>query len=90
MSSLRFHALTVRSVQPEGEDALAVSFDVPPALRETFAFEPGQYLTLRRAADDARRSYSICAAAGEPLRVGVRRLPGGSFSPWLHTALTNW
>jgi ring-1,2-phenylacetyl-CoA epoxidase subunit PaaE len=87
MSGLHFHTLTVRGVLTEGDDALAVTFDVPPALRETFAFEPGQYLTLRRAADDVRRSYSICAAAGEPLRVGVRRVAGGLFSPWVHEAL---
>jgi ferredoxin-NADP reductase len=33
------------------------------------------------------RSYSICAAPGEPLRVGVRHVPGGAFSSWLHAEL---
>ena len=87
MSDLHFHTLTVREVLADSEDALIVSFDVPPSLRETFVFEPGQYLTLRRSADDVRRSYSICAAAGEPLRVGVRRVAGGVFSPWAHETL---
>jgi ring-1,2-phenylacetyl-CoA epoxidase subunit PaaE len=46
---------------------------------------PGQSLTLRREIDgrDERRSYSICAAAGERPRVGVREVPGGLFSSWL-------
>jgi ring-1,2-phenylacetyl-CoA epoxidase subunit PaaE len=84
---VKFHALTVSEARRDGDDALVVGFEVPPALREVFAFEPGQYLTLRRAADDLRRSYSICAAAGEGLRIGVRRVAGGAFSSWLHDTL---
>jgi ring-1,2-phenylacetyl-CoA epoxidase subunit PaaE len=89
MSGLHFHPLTVREVRAEADDAVVVTFDVPPALAEDFRFEPGQYLTLRRTLDgqDVRRSYSICAAAGEPLRVGVRQVPGGLFSTWLHGSL---
>ena len=89
MSGLHFHPLTVREVRAEADDAVVVTFDVPPALAEGFRFEPGQYLTLRRrlGGQDVRRSYSICAAAGEPLRVGVRQVPGGVFSTWLHDTL---
>lgn len=89
MSGLHFHRLRVAALKRDAEDALLVSFDVPAELRETFRFEPGQYLTLRHLHDgeDLRRSYSICAAPGEPLRVGVRRVPGGVFSCWLHAAL---
>lgn len=81
-----FHPLRVGQVDRLTEDAVAVTFEVPPELREVFAFEPGQALTLRRAVDgrDERRSYSICAATGQPLRIGVRELPGGGlFSSWL-------
>ena len=89
MTSLHFHRLRVRDVQPDTEDSVVVSFDVPPELSETFRFEPGQYLTLRQdvAGQDLRRSYSICAAAGHAPRVGVRRVPGGAFSSWLHAGL---
>jgi ring-1,2-phenylacetyl-CoA epoxidase subunit PaaE len=87
MSRLDFHPLTVRDVQPEAEDAIVVGLDVPAALQNDFAFQPGQYLTLRQPGAEPRRSYSICAAAGEPLRVGVRRVPGGAFSSWLHATL---
>jgi ring-1,2-phenylacetyl-CoA epoxidase subunit PaaE len=85
MSSLHFHPLRVRAVRPEGEDAVVVTFDVPEALSSAFRFEPGQYLTLKHG--ELRRSYSICAAVGEPLRVGVRRVSGGAFSGWLHDTL---
>ena len=80
-----FHELTVAGVERLCDDAVAVTFDVPERLAELFAFSPGQSLTLRRVVDgrDERRSYSICAAAGEPLRVGVREVPGGLFSSWL-------
>jgi ring-1,2-phenylacetyl-CoA epoxidase subunit PaaE len=87
MSGLHFHPLRVCDVRADTDDARVVTFDVPAALAQTFAFTPGQYLTLRRPGADVRRSYSICAAPGEALRVGVRRVPGGEFSGWLHTEL---
>lgn len=90
MSGLHFHPLRVSRIVADTEDARIVSFAVPDALRDEFAFMPGQYLTLRRRGgdQDLRRSYSICASPGEgELRVGVRRVPGGAFSTWLHDAL---
>jgi ring-1,2-phenylacetyl-CoA epoxidase subunit PaaE len=89
MSGLHFHTLTVRDVRPDTEDAVAVTFDVPAALADTFRFAPGQYLTLRASVGGAelRRSYSICAGPGEGLRVGVRRVDDGVFSNWVHTTL---
>ncbi|WP_329057376.1 1,2-phenylacetyl-CoA epoxidase subunit PaaE [Amycolatopsis sp. NBC_01480] len=80
-----FHSLRVAGVERLCDDAVAVTFEVPPALAETFAFAPGQSLTLRRSVDgrDERRSYSICAQAGSQPRVGVRLVPDGVFSTWL-------
>ncbi len=46
-----FHRLTVRDVEPLTDDSAAVTFDVPDDLRELFAFEPGESLTLRRVVD---------------------------------------
>ena len=85
MSGLHFHTLRVSSIRPEGEDAKVLSFEVPAELADHFRFDAGQYLTLKHG--DLRRSYSICAAPGESLRVGVRRVAGGAFSPWLHEQL---
>ncbi len=80
-----FRALRVADVQRLTDDAVAVRFEVPPALADTYAFLPGQSLTLRRVVDgrEERRSYSICAPAGDPPRVGVREVPDGLFSQWL-------
>lgn len=81
-----FHPLKVRSVRPETDEAMVVSFDIPESLGERFRFTQGQYLTLRQriAGEEVRRSYSICAGIDDgELRVGVRRVRGGRFSNWL-------
>jgi ring-1,2-phenylacetyl-CoA epoxidase subunit PaaE len=85
----KFHRLPVARVDRETRDAIAVTFDVPQPLRDVFRFEPGQHLTLRTDIDgeDVRRSYSICAPAGGPLRIAVKRTPGGLFSMWANDAL---
>lgn len=80
-----FHRLKVAAVERLCDDAAAVTFAIPDELREDFDFLPGQSLTVRRTVDgtEHRRSYSICAAAGTPPRIGVRVVPGGLFSGWL-------
>ncbi|MBV2156317.1 1,2-phenylacetyl-CoA epoxidase subunit PaaE [Kitasatospora sp. SUK 42] len=80
-----FHQLRIDRVERLCEDAVAVTFAVPDALAAEYAFRPGQTLTLRKVVDgvDERRSYSICAPAGGPLRIAVREVPGGLFSRWL-------
>ena len=88
--ALHFHSLRVKSVRPESEEAVVVSFDVPPELADEFRFTHGQHLTLCRALglNDERRSYSICASPAEgELRVGVRKVPGGVFSTWVNESL---
>jgi ring-1,2-phenylacetyl-CoA epoxidase subunit PaaE len=83
----RFHTLRIASVRRETADAVSLTFDVPDDLRADYAFAPGQYLTLRATVEgrDARRSYSICSAPGEKLRVGIKRVDGGLFSGWIVT-----
>ena len=85
MAALEFHRVPIASVERLCEDAVAVTFDVPPHLAGLYAFRPGQSLTVRRPGDaaDERRSYSICAAAGDRLRIGVREVPGGLVSRWV-------
>ena len=85
----KFHPLPIAKVERETRDAIAVTFDGPDALRELFRFEAGQHLTLRSdlSGEDVRRSYSICAPAGGPLRIAVKRTPGGAFSTWANDAL---
>ncbi len=76
-----FYPLLVARVDPLTGDSAAVTFEVPPGLADRFAFAPGQSVTIRRG--DERRSYSICAVAGHPPRIGVREVTGGAVSGWL-------
>jgi ring-1,2-phenylacetyl-CoA epoxidase subunit PaaE len=89
MSTL-FHPLRVKAIQPDTTEAVIVSFEVPDDLREVFGFTQGQYLTLRKEIEgqDLRRSYSICAGVDDgELRVGVRKVKGGTFSIWINEHL---
>ncbi|MDP9183194.1 MAG: 2Fe-2S iron-sulfur cluster-binding protein [Actinomycetota bacterium] len=78
-----FHTLRVAAVDRLTEDSVAVTFDVPEQLRDAYAFAPGQHLTLRRwfGQEEVRRTYSVCAPVGGPLRVGVRN--SGLMSSWV-------
>ncbi|HVV09825.1 1,2-phenylacetyl-CoA epoxidase subunit PaaE [Amycolatopsis sp.] len=80
-----FHSLAVAGVDRLCDDAVAVTFDVPPELAGSYDFRAGQSLTLRRTIDgrEERRSYSICAPEGAKPRIGVREVPDGLFSSWL-------
>jgi ring-1,2-phenylacetyl-CoA epoxidase subunit PaaE len=86
----RFHSLTVREVRRETADAVSIAFDVPGALASAFAFAPGQYVTLRAVigGEEVRRSYSICSGTADgELRVGIRKVPGGTFSTFANENL---
>jgi ring-1,2-phenylacetyl-CoA epoxidase subunit PaaE len=87
MAAIRapFLELAVARVDRLCDDAVAITFDVPAEHAERYRFRPGQSLTLRRVIDgrDERRSYSICSAAGDRPRIGVREVPGGVMSGWL-------
>ncbi|MEZ5934667.1 MAG: 2Fe-2S iron-sulfur cluster-binding protein [Alphaproteobacteria bacterium] len=88
MAAPRFHPLTIAAIHEETADARAVTFAVPEALRDDYAFVPGQYVTIRVDLDgeDVRRSYSICSALGaDGLSVGIRCIAGGSFSAFART-----
>lgn len=84
-----FHPLRVGAVERLTDDSVAVTFEVPAELRETFRHIPGQHVALRRVVDgvETRRTYSICTPAapvgGVPaLCVGIRLVDGGEFSTY--------
>nr|WP_269781638.1 2Fe-2S iron-sulfur cluster-binding protein [Nocardia bovistercoris] len=77
--------MRISAVDRMTADSIAVTFDVPAALRDTFAFTQGQHVSVRALIDgqDVRRSYSICTPpSSDTLRVGIKRTPGGLFSGW--------
>lgn len=89
-----FVELPVARVSPEAAGSVAVTLAVPAEQRSAFAFEPGQFLTVRAhiGEQEVRRSYSISSARsvftnkGE-LTLGIRPVEGGVFSHWAATQL---
>jgi ring-1,2-phenylacetyl-CoA epoxidase subunit PaaE len=88
-----FHPLRVTAVDRLTDDAVALTFAVPPEYRPLYGYTPGQHIALRRhrtgdpltAAAEVRRTYSLCAPADdEPaeLRIGIRGVEGGDFSTY--------
>lgn len=82
MARVEFVTLRVAAVRPETDDAVSITFEVPPHRADGFRWIPGQHVTLRARIDgeDVRRSYSICSPT--ELRVGVKRIADGRFSSW--------
>ena len=85
----QFHPLKVKRVTPEAGDSVAITFAIPPEKKEAFAFEPGQFLTLRAQLNgqDVRRNYSISCPRSQltrrnELEVGIRPVEEGLFSNW--------
>ena len=80
----RFHALTISDICRETPDAVSIAFSVPCELRDAYAFKPGQYVTLKADLDgeDVRRCYSIASLPeDEEIRIAVKKVEGGRFSP---------
>ena len=88
--STHFHSLRVKSIAPDTDEAVIVSFDVPAAVQHDFQFTQGQHLTLRTLLNgkEERRSYSICSGVDDgDLRIGVRHVTGGVMSSWINQDL---
>jgi ring-1,2-phenylacetyl-CoA epoxidase subunit PaaE len=80
---LKFHPLTVEAVEPNAEDAVRLTLEVPDALQNDFRAAAGQHVVLRAVldGDEVRRTYSVTGRAGElPLTLGVRVHPHGRLS----------
>src|SRR3954462_14332219 len=81
-----FHALRVAEIVPETAEANSIRFEIPPDLRDRFAFKAGQHLTLRATigGEEVGRNYSRWTAPDESDWMGtVKRIGGGLFSNWV-------
>ncbi|MGI8896188.1 MAG: FAD-binding oxidoreductase, partial [Casimicrobiaceae bacterium] len=86
----KFYPLPIARIDRETRDAVAITFAVPDALREQFAYLHGQHVTVRADVEgqDLRRSYSICSAVqDDALRIAVKKSSGGVFSTWANERL---
>jgi ring-1,2-phenylacetyl-CoA epoxidase subunit PaaE len=95
-----FHTLEVSQVRRLTNDAIEVTFAVPPPLADEYDYIPGQYVALRAhfpeeggEAKEVRRSYSICAIpqrfedGSSEIRVAIKKDLGGLFSTWANESL---
>lgn len=86
----RFYPLRVAEVYAETAECVRVTFEVPDELAATFAYRPGQHLTLRHRIDgeELRRTYSLCSAPHEGVwQVAIKKVEGGRFSTWANEHL---
>lgn len=90
----QFHTLRVAHIEPQTAQGMALSLHVQPELQHAYAFEAGQFVTLRfdLNGQDVRRAYSICQSRPDYertnlLRVGIKRVVGGLVSNHLNDQL---
>jgi ring-1,2-phenylacetyl-CoA epoxidase subunit PaaE len=85
-----FNTLTVSSKIFLTEDAVLLSFNVPEEIKEKYAFENGQYLTLEAIIENQklRRSYSICSSPEEnQISIVVKAIKDGVFSNYIKNSV---
>lgn len=85
-----FHRLSIAAIERDTPDAVAVTFDIPDALREQYRYRPGQHLTLKALinGENLRRCYSICSSPNEEtLKIGVKAIYEGRFSNFINQQL---
>jgi len=85
-----FFPLRIKELHRDTDEAVVLTFEVPPELANTFSFTQGQYLTLKQVIDgeEVRRSYSICSGLDDGhLRVAIKHVKGGVFSGWANRHL---
>ncbi len=89
--AIESYVLTVSEVIEETADARSIAFEVPEELRETFAYTPGQFLTVAVPSDRdgiASRCYSLSSTPHSGLhRITVKRTVDGYASNWLNDNL---
>jgi 3-ketosteroid 9alpha-monooxygenase subunit B len=83
-----YYQVPVAAVIRETGNAASLALDVPPALAGTFAYRPGQFVTVRVPSEQTgsvARCYSLCSSpqAGERPAITVKRTAGGYASNWL-------
>ncbi|AHH21635.1 putative oxidoreductase [Nocardia nova SH22a] len=86
--SSRSAVLRVAAVVEETADACSLVFEVPEDLRERFAYQPGQFLTLRIPSErtgSVARCYSLASSphTDDRPKVTVKRTVDGYASNWV-------
>jgi 3-ketosteroid 9alpha-monooxygenase subunit B len=83
-----YYQVQVAEVVSETDDACSLVLAVPPELAATFAYRPGQFLTVRVPHDrdgSVARCYSLSSSphTGDRPTITVKRMTGGYASNWI-------
>lgn len=85
----QFHTLTITNIRQETPNAISITFGIPTALKEEFAYKHGQYLTIRVHIGDKHfnRAYSLCSSPvlNEPHTITVKNKESGFISGFINT-----
>ena len=84
------HALKIAAADKLTPNAIALTFDIPENLKETYSFKAGQYITLKHELDgkELRRAYSISSPPSSgKLTVGIKKMEDGTFSVYANESL---
>ncbi|WP_298550564.1 ferredoxin--NADP reductase [uncultured Algibacter sp.] len=85
-----FHKLSVKNIKRETDKAISIAFNLPENLKDIFAFQAGQYITLKTEIDgnEIRRDYSLCVSPKSGhLKVAVKEVKDGTFSAYANNTL---
>lgn len=86
-----FHQLRVKEIIKETINTVSIVFDIPDSLKDSFQYEAGQYLTIRKeiAGEDIRRSYSISSykETEQEIKVTSKMISNGKMSTYLFQEL---
>jgi len=86
----QFHSLTVKHIKPLTPSSVAITFEIPKELLQTFDFIPGQYITIKKEikGKELRRAYSISSSPKkDSITIGVKKVDKGGFSDFANTKL---
>ncbi len=85
-----FYSLTINKISRLTPNSVAVSFAIPKELENVFAFEAGQYITIKHEinGEEVRRAYSISSSPEDKhITIGIKKVPEGRFSSYANTSL---
>lgn len=86
-----FHSLVVKHIKPLTPSSVAITFEIPKDLLQTFDFIPGQYITIKKEikGEELRRAYSISSSPKkDSITIGVKKVDKGGFSDYANTKLS--
>ncbi len=84
---MRFYKLNIKALQKITPDTVEITFNIPTELQKTFAFIPGQYLTIVPQIDNEmpRRAYSICSdVTQKDISILIKKINKGKVSSYMN------